>query len=134
MHMAMDNVARIIVVMQEAQKNNIDLHAGLYFDTTFKTHFKQLEKSIHNQWRLHKSYFEAQSQLCLVTNDATEAKEIVAVMLKTISGKTCSLPVKRHICEKLALMLSTRQNYHVRILIHKTMVTTLAASRSSQHR
>ena len=56
------------------------------------------------------------------------------MMLNTAKGKTCSLPVKRLICEKLALMISTRQNYAVRQLIHKTMMTVLAVSRSSQQR
>ena len=40
----------------------------------------------------------------------------------------------RLICEKLALMISTRQNYLVRQQIHKSMMTVLATSRSSQQR
>jgi len=55
-------------------------------------------------------------------------------MLNTIKGKTCSLPVKKAGCEKLAQMIATKSNYVVRQLIHKTMMTGLAVSRSSQQR
>ena len=47
-------------------------------------------------------------------------------MLKTLKSKQTSFPVKRTICEKLAMMVSKRPNYAVRQLIHKTMMTTLA--------
>lgn len=55
-------------------------------------------------------------------------------MIKTIQGKTCALPVKKLICQKLALMITTRENYTVRQLIHKSMMTVLAVSRTSQQR
>jgi hypothetical protein len=57
--MALEHVAGIMVKMQESSKNNIDLHAASYFDLTFKSHFKQLEKIIQNNWRLHKAFYEA---------------------------------------------------------------------------
>ena len=93
-----------------------------------------MEKSINSNWRLHKSFYEALGEVCLTTNDQQEAKEIVTMMLSTIKGKLCSMPVKKLICEKLALMISTRQNYLVRQQIHKSMMTVLATSRSSQQR
>ena len=100
----------------------------------FKSHFKLIEKGIHSNWRLHKSYYEAMGQLCMKTNDASESRDIVTMMLNTIKGKTTALPVKKHICSQLATMISTKTNYAVRQLIHKTMMTVLAASRSSQQR
>lgn len=106
--MAMEHVAKIIVKMQDAQQNNISQEAASYFDHTFKTHFRNLERSIQNNWRLHRAYFEAQGQLCVMTNSLAEAREIVTVMLNTIKGKACSLPVRKLICEKLALMVTTR--------------------------
>ena len=56
------------------------------------------------------------------------------MMLKAIKGKTCSLPVKKLICEKLAQMISTRANFQARQQIHKVTLTVLASSRSSQQR
>jgi hypothetical protein len=132
--MALDHVTKIIVIMQNAEENDIDPAAASYFDQTFKAHFKGLERSITSNWRLHKAYFDALGELCLMTKDVNEAKDIVTVMLNTIKGKICSLPVKKQICEKMAQMISTRQNYLVRQLIHKVMMTTLATSRSSQQR
>ena len=131
MHMAMDNCAELIVKMQEPAKHNIEPLTAAYFDGAFKSHFKLLEKSIHSNWRLHKAYYEAQGQLCLTTNDNNEALEIVKLMLSTAKSKTCSLPVKRLICEKFAEMISTRPNYLVRQMIHKSMMTGLAVSRTS---
>lgn len=65
-------------------------------------------------WRLHRAYYEAQGQLCLATENKTEAVEIITMMLKSIKGKVCSLPVKKLICEKLAMMLTTRANFLAR--------------------
>ena len=112
--MALENCTEIIVKMQDAHEHFIDVNAALYFAQTFKPHFKALEKPIHNNWRLHQAYHETQGQMCISTKNSAEAKEIVTVMLNTIKGKTCTLPVKRRICKKLALMISTRQNYAVR--------------------
>jgi len=109
--MALENCSGIIVKMQEGQGHGIDSATSQYFDGTFKAHFRLLERQIHSSWRLHKAYYEAQSELCLTTSDPNESQQIVTAMLTTIKGKTCSLPVKRLICEKLALMISTRQNY-----------------------
>jgi len=133
--MALDHVADLIVKMQSGvQGSCVDQEASTYFSQTFKTHFRTLERSIVTNWRLHRAYYEAQGQLCLATKNTSEAVEIVAMMLKTIKGKTCSLPVKKLICEKLALMISTKQNYLARQKIHSMMLTVLAASRSSQQR
>ena len=93
--MALDHCSSIIVKMQDAADNNIDPAAASYFDQTFKQHFKGLERSITSNWRLHRAYFEALGGLCLLTKDVVEAKDIVTVMLNTIKGKTCSLPVKK---------------------------------------
>ena len=119
--MAMDNCASILVKMQEPQKNGLDAATASYFDARFKAQFKLLEKQIHSNWRLHKAYFEAQGQLCLLTNDNAEALEIVKLMLSTAKSKTCSLPVKKLICQKLAEMVTTRPNFQVRQHAHKTM-------------
>ena len=107
--MALEHVAGLIVKMQQgsgedeaANAPQIEPSASSYFDQTFKTHFRQLERKIVTNWRLHRAYYEAQGQLCLATSNSTEALEIVTMMLKAIKGKTCSLPVKKLICEKLA--------------------------------
>lgn len=100
--MALDHCADIIVKMQEAQNNGLNLQAALYFDKTFKPHFRQLERSIINNWRLHKAFYHAQGLLSLTTKDENEVKDIVQMMLNMVKGKTCSLPVKKFICEKLA--------------------------------
>ena len=47
----------------------------------------------------------------MATNDLNEAKEIVTIMLKSLKSKQTSNPVKRSICEKLAILVSTRPNY-----------------------
>ena len=52
--------------------------------------------------------------MLMITNDTNEAKEIVTIMLKSLKSKQTSHPVKRTICEKLAIMVSTRPNYLVR--------------------
>ena len=52
--------------------------------------------------------------MLMATNDPNEAKEIVTIMLKTLKSKQTANPVKRTICEKLAIMVSTRPNYLVR--------------------
>ena len=69
-----------------------------------------------------------------MTNDSEEAKEIVTQMCATTKGKTASLPVWKLICEYFAKILTTRQNYQVRGLVHKLMLSTLCQSRSSQQR
>ena len=120
--------------MQEPLKNGLDPITASSFEASFKQHFRQLEKQIHCNWRLHKAYYLAQARLCLATNDTNEALEIVKLMLATVKSKTCSLPVKRLICEKLAELVTTRPNHQVRQLIHKNMMTVLAVSRSSQQR
>ncbi len=132
--MALDHCTSIIVKMQEPQRHNLDPVACQYFDSTFKAHFRLLEKQIHSNWRLHKAYFEAQGELCLTTNDHSEQREIVMMMLNSIKGKSCSLPVKKTCCEKLAKMVSQKSNYVVRQQIHKSMLTQMAMSRSSQQR
>ena len=48
------------------------------------------------------AFYEAQGMLCQATQDENEVKDIVKMMLNTIKGKTCSLPVRKLICEKLA--------------------------------
>ena len=115
--MALEHVADLIVKMQGGdgtEDSLIDPNAAAYFDQTFKAHFRQLERSIVTNWRLHRSYYEAQGQLCLATENKTEAVEIVTMMLKSIKGKTCSLPVKKLICEKLAQVITTRANFLAR--------------------
>lgn len=69
LHMALDNCSELIVKMHEPAKNNINVPAAAYFDSSFKEHFHRLEKQIHSNWRLHKAYYEAQGQLCLTTQD-----------------------------------------------------------------
>ena len=132
--MAMDNCASILIKMQKPQKHRIDIATQSYFESSFKAHFKLLEKQIHSNWRLHSAYYEAQGQLCLMTADRVEALEIVKLMLNTAKSKTCSLPVKKLICEKLAEMISTHPNCQVRQLTHKTMTQSYAVSRTSQQR
>ena len=112
----------------------MNITTATYFDHTFKVHFKKLEKSITNNWRLHKVFVETYGQLCMATKDAAEARDITIMLLTTAKSKTCTLPVRKLICEKMAEMISTMQNYQVRQQIHKTMLTILATSRSSQQR
>ena len=97
-------------------------------------HFKKLEKSITNNWRLHKAFVETYGQLCMATKDASEARDITIMLLNTAKSKTCSLPVRKLICSKMAEFIASKQNYQVRQQIHKTMLTILATSRSSQQR
>ena len=111
LHMALDNCAELIVKMNDPRKHQLDVHTAQYFDSSFKEHFRQLEKQIHSNWRLHKAYYEAQGQLCQITEDKLEALEIVKQMVATLKSRTCSLPVKKLICEKLALMVATRPNF-----------------------
>ena len=103
--MALDNCAELIVKMHEPAKNNLDLSVAAYFDSSFLEHFRRLEKQIHSNWRLHKAYYEAQGNLCLTTENKAEALEIVKQMLATVKSRTCSLPVKKLICEKIAKMM-----------------------------
>ena len=113
--MALEHVAGLIVKMQGGMDNiSINQSAANYFSQNFLPHFRQLEKSIVSNWRLHRAYYEAQGQLCITTKNTTEAVEIVTMMLKSIKGKTCSLPVKKLICEKLAKMITSRANYQAR--------------------
>lgn len=58
--MALENCAELIVKMHDPKKNNLDIHAAAYFDTSFNEHFRRLEKVIHSNWRLHKAFYEAQ--------------------------------------------------------------------------
>ena len=132
LHMALDNCAELIVKMHDPRQYSLDVQAALYFDTSFKEHFRQLEKQIHSNWRLHKAYYEAQGQLCQITENKNEALEIIKQMVATLKSRTCSLPVKKLICEKLAQIVSSRPNYQVRDLIHKTMMQVFAVSRTSQ--
>ena len=132
--MALDHCAELIVKMHDPRSNHLDIHAANYFDTSFMEHFRQLEKQIHNNWRLHKAYYDAQGELCQITDDRSEALEIVKQMVSTLKSRTCSLPVKKSICEKLAQIVSNRPNYQVRDLIHKTMMQVFAISRTSQQR
>ena len=44
--MALDHVGEIMLKMQDAVDYMIDSGAANYFDATFKTHLRQLEKSI----------------------------------------------------------------------------------------
>lgn len=108
LHMALDHVSDVILKMQEADEHGICARAAEYFDQTFKRPFFKLEKSIHNNWRLHKAFYEALGSLCLTTGDRAEAKEIVTMMLGTVKSKTCSMPVKREITERLARLITTR--------------------------
>ena len=56
------------------------------------------------------------------TNDKQHAKELATMMLKALSSKAPSQPVKKAITVNLANMLATRANYQVRQLIHKKML------------
>ena len=56
------------------------------------------------------------------------------MMLACLKSKTSSQPVRRLICEKLALLLTTRANYQVRSLIHKQMMTQMSVAKTSQQR
>ena len=58
--MALEHCADIIVKLQEAEENNLDLRTSAYFASTFKSHFRLLEKAIQTNWRLHKAFHEAQ--------------------------------------------------------------------------
>ena len=49
------------------------------------------------------------------TTDPNEAKDIAVMMTNTVKGKICSLPVKKQICEILAKMITSRQNFMVRL-------------------
>jgi len=44
MHMAMDNCADLIVKMQEPAKHSLDAPTASYFDSSFKSHLRLLEK------------------------------------------------------------------------------------------
>ena len=57
--MALECCADLILKMNDAVEGNMDLHAAMYFNQTFKPQFKLLEEQIHNNWRLHKAYYDA---------------------------------------------------------------------------
>lgn len=73
-----------------------------------------LERYLHNNWRLHVHWLTAISTLALATEDKGEAKECVTLMLNTAKAKIASLPAKKLITEKLALMVATKENHIVR--------------------
>lgn len=85
-----------------------------YFDQTFKQIFKKLEKSISSNWRLHKAFVETYGDLCKATEDAIEARDIAIMLLNTAKGKTCTLPVRKLICQMMADLIATKHNYQVR--------------------
>jgi len=58
-YMALEHCADIILKFQDPEQSGFDAATSLYFESSFKTHFKLLEKEIHSNWRLHKAYFEA---------------------------------------------------------------------------